>query len=87
MVAKLSGILSAASQRFWSSLSGKYGNKFYWQDNGQEAAIVNAVSLGTFGTFEGCCRLRCVMCPAALLTCAKMSLLRRHTVCDVLSTG
>jgi hypothetical protein len=30
--------------RFWSSLSGKYGNKFYWQDNGQEAAIVNAVS-------------------------------------------
>lgn len=30
--------------RFWSSLAGKYGNKFYWQDNGQEAAVVNAVS-------------------------------------------
>lgn len=33
----------APAQRFWSSLAGKYGNKFYWQDNGQEAAVVNAV--------------------------------------------
>jgi hypothetical protein len=30
--------------RFWSILAGKYGTKFYWQDNGQEAAVVNAVS-------------------------------------------
>lgn len=31
--------------------------------------------------------LCCAMCPAALLTCPKMSLLRRHTACGVLSTG
>ena len=41
-------------QRFWSSLSGKYGNKFYWQDNGQEAAIVNAVRFSAQG-IEGPC--------------------------------
>lgn len=29
---------------FWSRLANKFGTKFYWQDNGQEAAIVNAVS-------------------------------------------
>ncbi len=32
------------AQRFWSILAGKYGAKPYWQDNGQEAAVVNAVS-------------------------------------------
>ncbi|KAK9839509.1 hypothetical protein WJX81_006258 [Elliptochloris bilobata] len=31
-------------RNFWSRLSGKYGNKFWWQEKGQEAAIVNAVS-------------------------------------------
>jgi len=30
--------------RFWSALAGKYGNKFYWRDNGETAAIKNAVS-------------------------------------------
>eukprot|EP00892_Ulva_mutabilis_P011457 jgi/Ulvmu1/8684/UM047_0024.1 len=29
---------------FWSRLAGKYGNKFYWQENGQEASITAAVS-------------------------------------------
>jgi hypothetical protein len=43
-------IRCANMQRFWSSLTGKYGNKFYWQDNGQEAAIVNAVGAGFRGS-------------------------------------
>lgn len=29
---------------FWSRVAGKYGNKFYFRDNGTEAAINNAVS-------------------------------------------
>jgi hypothetical protein len=31
-------------QSFWSRLAGKYGNKFYWQQEGEHAAIMNAVS-------------------------------------------
>ncbi|KIZ06205.1 Thylakoid lumenal 15.0 kDa protein 2, chloroplastic Flags: Precursor [Monoraphidium neglectum] len=31
-------------QSFWSRLAGKYGNKFYWQEKGEAAAITNAVS-------------------------------------------
>ena len=31
-------------QNFWPRLASKYGVKKYWQNNGQEAAIVNAVS-------------------------------------------
>ena len=31
-------------QSFWTRLSGKYGNKFYWQEKGESAAILNAVS-------------------------------------------
>ena len=30
---------------FWSRLAGKYGSKFYWQEKGEGATIVNAVSL------------------------------------------
>lgn len=29
---------------FWSKLAGKYGTKFYWQDNGEDVSIVNAVA-------------------------------------------
>ena len=29
---------------FWTRLAGKYGSKFYWQENGEEASISNAVS-------------------------------------------
>eukprot|EP00890_Picochlorum_soloecismus_P006015 jgi/Picsp_1/6414/NSC_03762-R1_thylakoid lumen kda protein len=29
---------------FWSRLAGKYGNKFYWRDAGEDVAIVNAVA-------------------------------------------
>ncbi|PSC76021.1 thylakoid lumenal kDa chloroplastic [Micractinium conductrix] len=29
---------------FWSRLAGRYGTKFYWQDNGQDLSIVNAVA-------------------------------------------
>lgn len=67
-------------QRFWSSLSGKYGNKFYWQDNGQEAAIVNAVS------FAGWCRPCGVLCPAAPLPSA-MTPLKGYIACHALSSG
>ena len=31
-------------RNFWSRLAGKYGTKFYWQDNGEEAAILSAVT-------------------------------------------
>ena len=31
------------AQSFWSRLAGKYGNKFFWQEKGEQAAIVNAV--------------------------------------------
>lgn len=31
-------------QSFWSRLAGKYGNKFYWQEKGEAASIMNAVS-------------------------------------------
>ena len=31
-------------QNFWTRLSSKYGTKFYWQDRGEGATIVNAVS-------------------------------------------
>lgn len=31
-------------QSFWTRLAGKYGNKFYWRENGEEAAIKSAVS-------------------------------------------
>lgn len=31
-------------QSFWSRLAGKYGNKFYWQEKGEAASILNAVS-------------------------------------------
>lgn len=29
---------------FWTRLASKYGNKFYWQENGESASIANAVS-------------------------------------------
>ena len=29
---------------FWTRLASKYGTKFYWQENGEEASISNAVS-------------------------------------------
>ena len=29
---------------FWSRLSGKYGNSFYWKENGENASIIDAVS-------------------------------------------
>ena len=29
-------------QSFWTRLSGKYGNKFYWQEKGEAAAILDA---------------------------------------------
>jgi len=29
---------------FWTRLAGKFGNKFYWQEKGEEASILSAVS-------------------------------------------
>lgn len=31
-------------RNFWSRLAGRFGTKFYWQDNGQDVSIVNAVA-------------------------------------------
>jgi hypothetical protein len=31
------------AQSFWGRLSGKYGNKFYWQEKGEAESILNAV--------------------------------------------
>lgn len=31
-------------QSFWSRLAGRFGTKFYWRDNGEDVAIVNAVA-------------------------------------------
>ena len=31
-------------QNFWNRLASKYGTKKYWQERGEEASIVNAVS-------------------------------------------
>uniref|UniRef100_A0A7S3VPW7 TPM domain-containing protein n=1 Tax=Dunaliella tertiolecta TaxID=3047 RepID=A0A7S3VPW7_DUNTE len=31
-------------RRFWGALAGKYGNKFYWQEKGENESILNAVS-------------------------------------------
>ena len=36
-------------QSFWSRLAGKYGNKFYWQEKGEAASIMNAVSVAHHG--------------------------------------
>lgn len=38
------GVDLAVPRSFWSRLAGKYGNKFEWQQKGEEAAIKNAVS-------------------------------------------
>lgn len=40
-LAKFSRVL--CTQSFWTRLAGKYGNKFFWQEQGEQAAIVNAV--------------------------------------------
>ena len=31
-------------RNFWTRVAGKYGTKFYWQNNGEEAAIEAAVN-------------------------------------------
>lgn len=38
------GVDLQVPQSFWSRLAGKYGNKFYLKENGEAAAILNAVS-------------------------------------------
>ncbi|KAG2487151.1 hypothetical protein HYH03_014263 [Edaphochlamys debaryana] len=38
------GIDLEVPRSFWGRLAGKYGNKFYWQENGEAASIMNAVS-------------------------------------------
>jgi len=39
-----SGLDLDVPQSFWTRLSGKYGNKFYWQEQGEAKAILDAVS-------------------------------------------
>ena len=38
-------LLAGVMQNFWTRLASKYGTKKYWQEKGEEAAIVNAVRL------------------------------------------
>jgi hypothetical protein len=39
-------------QSFWSRLAGKYGNKFYWQEKGEAASIISAVSIISTSSFD-----------------------------------
>jgi hypothetical protein len=39
--------LHSLLQSFWSRLAGKYGNKFFWQEKGEAASIMSAVSTAT----------------------------------------
>ncbi len=34
----------AVPRTFWTRLAGKYGTKFFWQNNGEEAAVEAAVN-------------------------------------------
>ncbi|PNH00506.1 Thylakoid lumenal protein 2, chloroplastic, partial [Tetrabaena socialis] len=36
------GIDLEVPRSFWGRLAGKFGNKFYWQENGEAASILNA---------------------------------------------
>jgi len=31
-------------QTFWTRLAGKFGTKFFWREQGEDVAIVNAVA-------------------------------------------
>lgn len=44
---------------FWSRVAGKYGNKFYFRDNGTEAAVTNAVSAINTCLREPAGKLKC----------------------------
>ena len=42
--ARVSCLYPKVPPSFWTRLANKYGTKFYWQENGEEASIRNAVS-------------------------------------------
>ena len=46
-------------QTFWSRLAGRFGTKFYWQDKGEDVAIVNAVAAIDNCMREPMSRLQC----------------------------
>lgn len=46
-------------RNFWTRLASKYGTKKYWQEKGEEAAIVNAVSAIDFCFREPVGRNQC----------------------------
>ncbi|KAK9825749.1 hypothetical protein WJX74_004261 [Apatococcus lobatus] len=46
-------------RNFWNRLASKYGTKKYWQERGQEASIVNAVSAIDTCAREPVSRLQC----------------------------
>ena len=48
-----------ATQTFWSRLAGRFGTKFFWQEQGQDAAIVNAVAAIDNCVREPMGRLQC----------------------------
>ncbi|UPQ99485.1 thylakoid lumenal 15.0 kDa protein [Chloropicon primus] len=55
-------------RNFWSKVAGKFGNKFYWQDQGADRAIINSVNAIDF----------CVREPESRLKCTKLSSLEEE---------
>jgi hypothetical protein len=53
------GTFMQVPKSFWTRLAGKYGNKFYWKQEGEEAAINNAVSAINTCLREPPGRLKC----------------------------
>ena len=46
-------------QNFWSKVAGKFGNKFYWRDEGPDRAIINSVNAIDFCLREPESRFKC----------------------------
>ena len=44
---------------FWSRLAGRFGTKFYWRENGEDVAIVNAVAAIDHCMREPMSKLQC----------------------------
>ena len=41
---------------FWNRLSNKLGNTFYWKENGEDIAVINAVNAITYCLQDTTCK-------------------------------